>query len=35
MRTHAEIGARIIGAQKPSSRLFDLAASIALTHHKK
>ncbi|MBK1646396.1 two-component system response regulator [Thiocapsa imhoffii] len=35
MRTHAEIGARIIGAQQPGSRLFDLAASIALTHHEK
>ena len=35
MRTHAEIGARIIGSQKPSSRLFDLAASIALSHHEK
>jgi putative two-component system response regulator len=35
MRTHAEIGATIIGSQKPSSRLFDLAASIALSHHEK
>lgn len=34
MRTHAEIGARIIGDPE-GSELFALAASVAMTHHEK
>jgi putative two-component system response regulator len=34
MRLHAEMGARIIGDPE-GSELFELAASVALTHHEK
>lgn len=34
MRTHAEIGARIIGDAE-GSELFQLAANVALSHHEK
>jgi putative two-component system response regulator len=35
IKRHPEIGARIIGEHAHESRLFELASSIALTHHEK
>jgi putative two-component system response regulator len=35
IRRHPEIGARIIGELANDSRLYELASSIALTHHEK
>jgi putative two-component system response regulator len=35
IKRHPEIGARIIGEFSHESRLFELASSIALTHHEK
>ena len=35
IKRHPEIGARIIGERAQSSRLFELASVIALTHHEK
>jgi len=34
MRTHAEIGAKILSGLK-GSRLFELASSVAMTHHER
>nr|WP_157174617.1 HD domain-containing phosphohydrolase [Thiocystis violascens] len=35
IKRHPEIGARIIGEHGPTSPLFELASTIALTHHEK
>jgi putative two-component system response regulator len=35
IKRHPEIGAKIIGDLASGSRLFELAGSIALTHHEK
>jgi len=35
MRRHSEIGAKIIGESGGQSPLYEMAASIALTHHER